>query len=150
MFAISKGLSLLLSFAPRKKVKRASVLHKASRNDPSQENITRSFSCGNFKRKQTMTLKHLGPCTHIRRGDRVVEFKQDDRIYHALCPACGRYMRWNNWTNLSEPLRAQCSVCNILLSSNEIDLQPEPIPHSIGCGHTGHLASSDGESHEPR
>ena len=72
-----------------------------------------------------MTLKELGNCDHVRRGDRVVEFKKDGQNFHAICPKCGGYMRWDNWTRLSEPLRAQCTVCIICIPSTEMDLQPE-------------------------
>ena len=80
-----------------------------------------------------MTLKELGPCDHIRRGDRVIEFvrkvlplkadKENSKLYHALCPKCGSPMRWENWTDLTEPLRAICLGCEIRLPSIELNLQ---------------------------
>ncbi len=79
-----------------------------------------------------VTIKELGNCDHVRRGDRVVEFKKAGQMFHATCPNCGQYMRWDNWTNLSEPLRAHCVVCGICLPSDQIRLQPDeadkPLP----------------------
>ena len=82
-----------------------------------------------------MTLKELGPCDHVRRGDRVIEFElkarpplsdtNNRKLYHAICPSCSSYMRWENWANLSEPLRAICTGCDIRLQSTELNLQPE-------------------------
>jgi len=82
-----------------------------------------------------MTLKELGPCDHKRRADRVIEFelkarppmaeKNNRKRYHALCPNCGSRMKWDNWTNLDEPLRAICMGCEIRLPSTELNLQPE-------------------------
>lgn len=72
-----------------------------------------------------MTLKELGPCDHIRRGDRVIEFRKDGQNYRAICPKCGGYLRWDNWSHLDEPLRAKCSRCTLFLSSTELNLELE-------------------------
>lgn len=72
-----------------------------------------------------MTLKELGPCDHIKRGDRVIEFRKNGHIYRAICPKCGSYMRWDNWNHLAEPLRAKCSSCMLFLSSTDLNVQPE-------------------------
>ena len=92
-----------------------------------------------------MTLKELGSCNHVRRGDRIVEFelkahppledKKNGQIHHAspsrpvgiwraICPKCSSYMRWDNWTHLSEPLRAKCIGCGLYLPSTELNLLP--------------------------
>src|SRR6185436_18674017 len=82
-----------------------------------------------------MTLKELGPCDHVRRADRVIEFevkahpplveKKGGRLFHAFCPKCKSLMKWENWTNLDEPLRACCTGCELRLPSTELNLQPE-------------------------
>jgi uncharacterized OB-fold protein len=72
-----------------------------------------------------MTLKELGSCDHVRRGDRVIEFSKNGQIYRAICPQCGSYMRWDNWSHLDEPLRARCSRCMLFLSSTELNLELE-------------------------
>jgi len=72
-----------------------------------------------------MTLKDLGPCDHVRRGDRVVEFKKNGRSYFAICPECGAYMRWDNWSHLHEPLRAKCIRCSLLVPGTELNLEPD-------------------------
>ena len=77
-----------------------------------------------------MTLKELGSCVHVRRGDRVVEFRKDGQIYHALCPKGGGYMRWDNWANLSEPLRAKCPGCGLYLPSTDLNLLPAEVSTS--------------------
>ena len=72
-----------------------------------------------------MTIKEMGSCEHVRRGDRVVEFKKDGQIFHAICPKCGTYMKWDNWTKLSEPLRAKCTTCGLCMPNIELNLQFE-------------------------
>lgn len=72
-----------------------------------------------------MTLKELGSCNHVKRGDGVVEFKKNGQIYRAICPKCGGYMRWDNWDHLAEPLRAKCARCVFFISSAELNLEPE-------------------------
>jgi hypothetical protein len=81
-----------------------------------------------------MTLKELGSCDHVRRADRVIEFelkappnradRKNRKVYHAICPKCGTHMRWDNWSDLSEPLRANCIGCGLYLPSTELNLQP--------------------------
>ena len=80
-----------------------------------------------------MTLKELGHCDHVRRADRVIEFElkahppladKKRYVYHALCPRCGTQMKWDNWSDLSEPLRANCIGCGLYLPSTELNLQP--------------------------
>jgi len=81
-----------------------------------------------------MKIKELGSCDHVRRGDRIVEFelkahppledKKNRQTYHAICPKCDAYMKWENWTKLHEPLRAKCISCGLLVPSNELNLLP--------------------------
>jgi len=70
-----------------------------------------------------MTLKELQPCTHIRHSDRVIEFEKRMKRYNAICPLCGKFMVWDNWTKLHEPLRAKCTDCGLTLPSTEINLE---------------------------
>lgn len=79
-----------------------------------------------------MTLKELGPCDHVRRGDRVIEFRKNGQSYFAICPKCGGYMRWDNWTKLDEPLKAKCIGCVLFLSTEELNLEPEDENHRSG------------------
>lgn len=72
-----------------------------------------------------MTVKELGSCDHVRRSDRVVEFRKNGRVYRAICPKCGSYMRWDNWDHLAEPLRAKCIRCLVFLPSTELNLELE-------------------------
>jgi hypothetical protein len=70
-----------------------------------------------------MTLKELGNCEHVRRRDRIVEFKKNGETYHAICPKCGSSMHWDNWTKLYEPLRAKCTSCGLFQQSVELNFE---------------------------